>query len=169
MADILQLGEHQMSMVQDLAHRIWPETYGKILSKDQLTYMLDWLYDVQILQEKCTTGHLYYMIREDGIAKGYLAVEPNFPDAGYLRIHNLYVLPQNQGAGLGRALMNQAIDVAFDLDLHTLHLNVNRFNKSIDFYKHLGFEVIGEEDIDIGQGFLMEDYIMRLSLFPDRI
>lgn len=157
-----------MSLIQDLAHRIWPEAYGKILSEDQLAYMLDWLYDVQILREKCSTGHLYYLIRVDGIARGYLAVEPNYPDVGHLRIHNLYVLPQNQGAGLGRALINQAIDVAFDLDLHTLHLNVNRFNKAIEFYKHIGFEIIGEEDIDIGQGYLMEDYIMRLSLFPNR-
>lgn len=157
-----------MSMIQDLAHRIWPEAYGEILSKDQLSYMLDWLYDVEMLREKCNTGHLYFIIKEYGIAKGYLAVEPNYPDAGHLRIHNLYVLPQNQGSGFGRALVNQAIDVAFDLDLHTLHLNVNRFNKAIEFYKHLGFEVIGEEDIDIGQGYLMEDYVMRLSLFPDR-
>ena len=163
------MGEHQMSIVQDLAYRIWPSTYGEILSKNQLEYMLDWLYDTHALQEKVTTGHLYYVVKENGLAKGYLALEPNYPDAGYLRIHNLYVLPDRQGSGLGRALVNQAIDVAFDLDINALHLNVNRFNKARAFYEHLGFKVIGEEDIEIGQGYLMEDYIMELRLFPDRI
>lgn len=169
MVEIIQLGDHQMSIVQDLAYRIWPSTYGEILSKAQLEYMLDWLYDIQVLRDKVSTGHLYYLIRENGLATGYLAVEPNHPDAGYLRIHNLYVLPDRQGSGLGRALVNQAIDVAFDLDINALHLNVNRFNKAREFYEHLGFKVIGEEDIDIGQGYLMEDYIMELRLFPDRI
>jgi len=28
----------------------------------------------------------------------------------------------------------------------------------------VGFKIVGEEDIDIGHGFLMEDFIMRLPL-----
>jgi hypothetical protein len=45
-----------------------------------------------------------------------------------------------------------------------LHLNVNRFNPSVEFYKHLGFKVVAEEDIDIGRDYFMEDYIMELNL-----
>ncbi len=169
LTEIVQLSEEDMYLVNRLAHEIWPVAYGEILSKGQLQYMLDWLYDINSLQEKAKTGHLYYAIKENGVARGYMAVEPNYPDAGYLRIHNLYVLPERHGSGLGRALVNQAIDVAFDLDLNILHLNVNRFNKAKDFYEHIGFKVVGEEDIDIGKGYLMEDYIMELHLFPDRI
>ena len=65
---------------------------------------------------------------------------------------------------MGRVLLNKAIDIAFDLDLTSLHLNVNRFNEAVDFYKHCGFKVIGEEDIDIGKDYLMEDFIMELRL-----
>ena len=56
------------------------------------------------------------------------------------------------------------MDVAFDLGCKSLHLNVNRFNKSVDFYKNLGFIIIGEEDIDIGKEYLMEDFVMELKL-----
>ena len=98
------------------------------------------------------------------MAKGFLGVEPNYPDADFLRIHKLYVLPDQHGKGLGRVLLNQAIDVAFDIGLHTLHLNVNRFNKAVQFYEHCGFEITGEEDIDIGKDYLMEDYIMQLPI-----
>ena len=58
-----------------------------------------------------------------------------------------YVLPEQQGKGYGRKLLNQAMDVAFDLDLKSLHLNVNRFNKSVKFYEHVGFKTIGEDTI----------------------
>ena len=166
LTETVQLGRDDMYIIHDLAHRIWPHTYGHIISQSQLDYMLDWMYDVHTLEKKVETGILYYIVKSEGVTCGFIGMEPNFPDAGFLRIHNLYVLPEMQGKGLGRVLLNQAIDVAFDLDLHTLHLNVNRFNKAQEFYEHVGFKKIGEEDIDIGQGYLMEDYIMVLPLVP---
>ena len=45
-----------------------------------------------------------------------------------------------------------------------LELNVNRLNSAINFYKKLGFEIIQEEDIDIGNGFFMNDYVLSLQL-----
>jgi diamine N-acetyltransferase len=164
MIEVNQLNTEDVTIVNYLAEEIWPHAFGDILSKDQIEYMLDWMYDVKTLQEQIQIGHLYYLIKENGVPKGFLGLEANYPDADILRIHKLYILPGSQGSGLGRELVNHAIDIAFDLDLHTLHLNVNRFNKSVDFYKHVGFSVTGEENIDIGKGYLMEDYIMELSL-----
>ena len=151
-------------MVHKLAHDIWPKAFRNIISSDQINYMLDWMYDINTLEEQVQTGHLFYVVKEDGVAKGFIGLEPNYPDIEILRIHKFYVLPECQGKGMGRVLFNKAVDVAFDLDLSTLHLNVNRFNPSVEFYKHLGFKVVAEEDIDIGRDYFMEDYIMELNL-----
>lgn len=164
MVETVQLRKEDVFLVNHLAHKIWPKAFKDILSNDQIDYMLDWMYNVQTLEEQVQTGFLYYVVKENGVARGFLGLEPNYPDADILRIHKLYVLPEDQGKGLGRVLLNQAIDVAFDLDLHTLHLNVNRFNKAVKFYEHCGFKITGEEDIDIGKEYLMEDYIMELPL-----
>ena len=164
MIEVKQLNKDEVAVVNALAEDIWPHTFGEILSKDQIEYMLDWMYNLNTLQEQVQIGHLYYVIKENGVPKGFMGLEPNYPDADILRIHKLYVLPESQGKGYGRSLLNHAFDIAFDLDLHTLHLNVNRFNKSVEFYKHVGFKITGEEDLDIGKGYLMEDYIMELSL-----
>ena len=43
-----------------------------------------------------------------------------------------------------------------------LELNVNRYNKARFFYLKQGFIMIGEEDIEIGEGYFMNDYIMEL-------
>lgn len=164
MIETVQLTKDDVFLVNQLAHDIWPDAFKEILSKDQIEYMLDWMYNVNTLVEEAQTGHLFYIVKEHGIAQGFIGLEPNFPDIGMLRIHKLYMLPSCQGKGMGRVLLNKAIDVAFDLDLTSIHLNVNRFNKAAKFYKYCGFEVIGEEDVDIGRDFLMEDFIMELKL-----
>jgi len=43
----------------------------------------------------------------------------------------------------------------------SLQLNVNRNNNAKVFYEKIGFAVIKEEDIDIGNGYLMNDYVME--------
>jgi GNAT superfamily N-acetyltransferase len=164
MIEIVQLGKEEIFLVHKLAHDIWPKAFRNIISSDQINYMLDWMYDINTLEEQVQTGHLFYVVKEDGVAKGFIGLEPNYPDIEILRIHKFYVLPECQGKGMGRVLFNKAVDVAFDLDLSTLHLNVNRFNPSVEFYKYLGFKVVAEEDIDIGRDYFMEDYIMELNL-----
>ncbi|MGB0914770.1 MAG: GNAT family N-acetyltransferase [Crocinitomicaceae bacterium] len=164
MKEIDQLGTEDIFIVNHLAKQIWPDTFKDILSTEQIDYMLDWMYNLNTLQEQVQTGHLYYLIKSEGRPVGFMGLEPNYPDAGYLRMHKIYVLPEMQGKGIGRALLNHAIDLCFDLDLSTIHLNVNRFNKALDFYKKTGFKVVGEENIDVGKGYLMEDYILELPL-----
>jgi len=163
MKEIDQLGTEDIFIVNHLAKQIWPDTFKDILSKDQIDYMLDWMYNLNTLQEQVQTGHLYYLIKSEGQPVGFMGLEPNYPDAGYLRMHKIYVLPEMQGKGIGRALLNHAIDLCFDLDLTSIHLNVNRFNKAVEFYKNTGFNLI-EENIDIGKGYLMEDFIFELPL-----
>ena len=43
-------------------------------------------------------------------------------------------------------------------------LNVNRFNKALSFYERMGFKVIDEVNIEIGNGYLMEDYVMEKTI-----
>ncbi len=164
MIEIKQLHSDDVMIVNHLAHAIWPVTFRDILSKDQISYMLDWMYSIETLQEQVQTGFLYYLATFDGVAVGFLGLEPNFPDENQLRIHKIYVKPNFQKKGVGRALLNHSIDIAFDLDQSSLHLNVNRFNDAVGFYKHLGFKTLKEENIDIGKGFLMEDFVMELNL-----
>lgn len=164
MIEIKQLNSDDIMIVNHLAHEIWPSTFRDILSKEQISYMLDWMYSVETLQEQVQTGYLYYLATLDGIAVGFLGLEPNFPDQNQLRIHKVYVKPSIQKKGVGRALINHSIDIAFDLDQTSLNLNVNRFNNAVDFYKYIGFNVTREENIDIGKGYLMEDFVMELKL-----
>lgn len=151
--------------IRSLAYEIWPVTYGEILSKEQLDYMLGNFYSIETLQKNVSEkSHVFEIVQENGNPLGFLSYEHHYQNQPVTRIHKIYVLPQTQGKGVGKLLMDRAEAVARENHSTTLSLNVNRFNKALGFYQKIGFEIVGEEDIDIGRGYLMEDYIMEKAL-----
>lgn len=64
------------SLIHDLASRIWENTYGKILSKEQLDYMFDMMYAPDnILKQMEELHHQYFIILVDDMPAGYLSIE----------------------------------------------------------------------------------------------
>jgi ribosomal protein S18 acetylase RimI-like enzyme len=80
------------------------------------------------------------------------------------RLHKIYLLPETQGKGLGKLLLDKIMALAKENHSDTLSLNVNRFNKAVAFYKKIGFEIIQEIDVELEFGYLMEDFIMVKKL-----
>ena len=77
MVEVIQLHKDDVFIVNHLAEEIWPIAFKDILEKKQIDYMLDWMYNLNTLQEQVQTGILYYLIKKNGVAKGFLGVEPN--------------------------------------------------------------------------------------------
>lgn len=162
--NILLLSAEKIHVIHDLAHAIWPDTFKNILSKEQIDFMLEWMYNPETLRKQVDSGHLFYLFLQEDTPIGFMGLELNFPFPGQMKLHKIYVLPQTQGSGIGRKLLQKALDLAKEKGMQSLVLNVNRFNTAVGFYEHLGFQIIGEEDIDIGNGFWMEDFVMRYDL-----
>ena len=151
-------------IIHELAHRIWPPTFKDILSEEQIVYMLDFMYSVPALKKQLREG-IEFLIAEDGTGPvGYLGYEAPYRGTSRLKIHKIYLLPHVQGRGYGRILMTAAETAARNRGISVLTLNVNRYNTATGFYQKMGYEIVGEEDIDIGQGYLMEDYILEKNL-----
>lgn len=152
--------------IRNLTHTIWPVAYGTILSDHQLKYMLDLIYSESSLQKQMNENHNFLIVEEE--------TKPiAFADYGLLKddvykLHKIYVLPDQQGKSIGKILINYVIDLIKQQGARSLLLNVNRENKAKKFYEHLGFKIISEEDIDIGEGYFMNDYIMSLPLTVNR-
>ena len=165
MIRIEEAPEKDLSTIQDIAHKTWPHTFSNILSPAQIAYMLEWMYSLPSLQEQVNErGHTFLIAREEGTALGFASYELNYKGQAVTKIHKIYVLPNTQGKGIGKALIGRIAEISKQHEDNALSLNVNRQNAAVQFYQHLGFEIIGQENIDIGQGFLMEDYIMQKEL-----
>jgi GNAT superfamily N-acetyltransferase len=143
----------------------WEATYGSILTADQFTYMINLMYSENAIKEQMTTkGHQFYVVEDEaGTPFGFCSYEIN-NEPGKTKIHKLYVLPQTHGKGVGRAFVNLVEEAAQENDNNSIILNVNRFNPAYDFYLKVGFINKGEDNVDIGNGYLMEDYLMEKPL-----
>ncbi len=148
--------------IRQIAQATWPATYGPILSQEQIDYMLQWMYSENTLREQMKQGHQFYMAELNGKAHGFAGVS----DEGktVFKLHKLYVIPDTQKTGAGKALLQQVIRYAKTNGGTQLLLQVNRHNNAKGFYEKHGFTILKEADTDIGNGYFMNDYIMQLPL-----
>jgi len=149
-------------LIHTLAHAVWSITYEHILSSAQLQYMLALIYSEAALQNQFNEGHHFLIVEEDGTAVAF--ADYSLLKNDVYKLNKIYVLPHQQGKGTGKFLIDAVIDKVKQANGSSLLLNVNRHNKAKAFYEYLGFKVIGEEDIDIGKGFFMNDYVMQKTL-----
>lgn len=163
MESIIEIGKKELKIIQEIVFETWPVAYGEILSEAQLNYMLDKFYNVASLEKTIDEGQRYFVYFENEIPLGFLGVQAGLEPES-LKIHKLYVLPNNQGKNIGLKLFKHAEITAISLNLKRLFLNVNRFNKAKNFYEKLGMNVCKVEDIDIGNGYLMEDFVMEKEI-----
>jgi diamine N-acetyltransferase len=152
--------------IEHIAYQTWPATFGDILSAEQIQYMLSWMYSQESLNEQVDQkGHVFLMAVDDtGEAIGYVSYELNYKGQPITKIHKLYLLPQTQGRGIGQLLIEEVAQRALQASNTALSLNVNRQNRAVQFYERMGFSVVDEENINIGNGYLMQDYVMQKPL-----
>jgi len=150
--------------IRDLAEKTWWVTYSPILEKEQISFMLDEIYDVAKIRHQLENNiQTFLMLSEGEKPVAFAGFSPREEDAEVYKLHKLYCLPETQGKGYGRVLINEVADETLKAGKHLLDLNVNRYNKAKTFYEKMGFKVIYEEDIPIGPYF-MNDYVMRKEL-----
>ena len=151
--------------IREIAYTTWPDTYGKIISKTQLDYMLEKFYSDTTLNDNLTNkNHHFLLAKENEKCIGFASYEPNYFGDKIVRLHKIYLLPEAQGKGAGKLLISEIEKIALQLNQNAISLNVNRFNTAFGFYTKMGFECIGEEDIELDFGYLMEDYKMLKPL-----
>jgi len=153
-----------ISSICSIAHATWAVAYKDILSTEQMEYMLESMYSNKSLVHQINTGHRFIMLLQNDIPEGFISFEFGYGSVTVVKIHKYYILPSTQGKGLGTRLLDTITELAKQQGMDTITLNVNRFNESVEHYKARGFSIVGSEDIDIGNGFLMEDYIMEKKI-----
>ncbi len=153
----------EIPLIRQLAEEIWPGTYIPIIGEAQVCYMLDRFYSSAALDEQMRDGHKFIIGYVDSFPVGFAAwslIEHNV-----YKLHKLYILQSVQGNGYGKAMIGYIKDDIRTLGANALRLNVNRYNQAaISFYEKTGFTLYKTEDIDIGNGFFMNDYILTMPI-----
>ncbi len=160
---IREADKTDIPVINILAHAVYPHTYGSILNEAQLHYMLDLFYSHKGLEKQFDDNHIFLIAMMNAETVGFASYSHS-NKAGVYKVHKLYVHPLVQGKGIGKKLLDRIIQDVEPLGATAIQLNVNRHNKARDFYERNGFAIAGEEDIAIGEGYFMNDYVMEKSL-----
>jgi len=149
----------ELSLVSAMADTIWQQHYPPIIGQAQTDYMLTTMYNVVALTNNIREkGETYYWIIEEAERVGFLAIAPK--EEGMLSLQKIYILTEHQHLRIGSSVFGILEDLYPWFS--SLWLTVNRKNiAAINFYFKNGFIIDHAEDFDIGEGYLMEDFVMK--------
>lgn len=165
MIEIIEANLEQLDIVQDIAQKTWPIAYKDVISLAQIEYMLEMMYSKSALKEQFEVKkHHFILAKKQNEILGFASYELDCSSIGKTKLHKLYVLPETQGSGIGVKLVDFLSKKAKENHQSTIFLNVNKYNSAQNFYKKIGFSVAYEEVIDIGNNFIMDDFVMEKAI-----
>lgn len=151
-----------LTTIESLARDIWTESYEGIVPRAQTDYMVERFQTAPALREQIGKGYTYLIVTVDGVPAGYCGYVPD--DKG-LFLSKIYISKDYRGSGLSTKLFDRLRVIARTLGKDRVHLTVNRNNAhAISVYEHEGFVGVGTADTLIGEGFVMNDYLMELRV-----
>lgn len=156
------VSEEDAVAVSKLAREIWTECYTPIIGTPQVEYMLENIQSPEKIYEKMKSTDDYYMAYLYGRLIGYMAISP---EEDTILLSKLYIEKDFRGRKIADQFMNLLRDEAKRLHKKAVQLTVNKQNlKSIAIYQTMGFSIAREQVTDIGEGFVMDDYVMTMKL-----
>lgn len=168
---IKQVGVEAIDTIRSVAEIAFRETYKELLSVEQIDYMMEWMYSEESLKRQMTeTQNSFFIVMLNDSCVGYAAIRPDVETSSetlsVYHLEKIYLLPKVQGKGIGARLIDRVCQFVKNLSgaKSVIELNVNRNNVAKGFYEKMGFFVVSEGDFPIGNGFFMNDFIMRMEL-----
>ena len=149
--------ERDIPVITELAHVIWQQHYPDIISQEQIDYMLMMMYSAESLKEQMQQKlHRFFLIHLGDDCIGFMSLHEVDQHEWFL--NKFYIKREKSAKGIGSEALQQIIQ---KLGAKKMRLTVNRQNfKSINFYFKNGFVIERVADFDIGNGYVMNDFVM---------
>ena len=154
-----------------IAGEIWREYWPALIGETQTEYMVEKFQSLDAIKRDMAEHNYEYWLLvatekdEDGLEKSIVGFTGghNEPDTNRFFISKIYLFSDARGRGYARRVIEFYEDLCFVRGLDAMYLTVNKHNElGIRAYEGTGFETIDSVETDIGEGFIMDDYIMEL-------
>ena len=150
-----------ISLIQDLAQKSWRSHYPGIISHEQIDFMLDLMYsEEEITRQFNNPNYNYYLLGDAENFYGIMGFENHYEE-NTTKLHRIYITEEGKGKGLGKEAIQFLKNQILEVGDQRIILAVNKQNPSYHFYLSQGFKVYEEGVFDIGNGFVMDDYLME--------
>ena len=162
---ISPLQNTDLDRVATLARIVWQDAYRDIITPAQIDFMLEQRYNASRLRDELASADIWWdKASVDGELTAFASTLVG-STPGEVKLDKLYVDPARQRLGVGAALIAHVAQRALTQGYATLILAVNKRNaRAIAAYTKHGFAVRDAVCVDIGNGFVMDDFIMVRNL-----
>ena len=151
-------------LIKEIAEKSWRKHYPGILSNEQIEYMLEQMYsETELKNHFENPNYHYYLLSDNENFLGIMGFENHY-QKDTTKLHRIYLLEEAKGKGLGKDALQFLKEQAKNSDDERIILNVNKQNPSYYFYVSQGFKVYEEGVFEIGNGYVMDDYLMEYFL-----
>ena len=163
MVELIKVENEDIFELAQLASSIWHEYWVKILSFAQIEYMIEKFQSENAIRNQIKhENYTYFFIKAEGETIGYVGVSLK---ADYLFLSKFYIKHTFRHCGYGTQVFEMIKDFAYKNRRDRIRLTVNKYNtNTITAYLSWGFEMIDSVETEIGEGFIMDDYIMEYHL-----
>ncbi|MGM0443461.1 MAG: GNAT family N-acetyltransferase [Fibrobacterota bacterium] len=151
---------HDIEAVAALAQKIWTAHFTPLIGEKQVAYMLTRFQSVSAIAHQIDTeGYNYYLVLNNSAPIGYFAY---FQQNNLIYLSKIYLRKSARGRGIGTEIIRFLEENARRNRRSTIRLNVYKGNHEvIAIYKKMGFTIIDSPRIDIGEGYILDDYRME--------
>lgn len=157
--------DEQIQNLAFMADTVWHEWFAEILSKEQIDYMVKKFQSFSPLKKQMTDeGYEYYFLNVNGTNVGYTGIHIE-DDSKKLFLSKIYILKPFRGKRYASEAFEFLEGICQGMNLEAMYLTVNKYNdNAINVYLKKGFENVKSQVTDIGNGFVMDDYIMEKKI-----
>ena len=152
----------QIQTLSLLACDIWHQHFVPIIGEAQVNYMLEKFLSPSALSMQLEEGYEYFLVYHEDALAGFTGI---YDENGSLFLSKLYVHIDYRGKKIASQVFHALVNICKERNLDKIWLTCNRHNtNTLNVYDHLGFQIVREEAADIGNGFIMDDYILEYAI-----
>lgn len=155
-------GDADIRRLVKYAREVWREANVSFNTPEQVEYMIEKFQSYEAISSQMMRGYRYFFVEEDDTVLAYFGIQQQ---GDLLFLSKFYILRENRGRGIFSAGIEFMKTLCREEGLAAIYLTVNRNNThAYEVYLHKGFKVLRTEVNDIGNGYVMDDYIMQLDI-----
>ena len=167
---IIPVTTGRVSELAALSRQTFHEAFAAVNEETYMNAYMDTAYSAKnLIRELENPESLFFFVEDGNTPIAYLKVNFNeaqsdLQDPGAMEIERIYVLEAYLGKGIGRLMMDHALDLAVEANVRYVWLGVWEHNdRALQFYRKNGFEVFGDHSFWLGDDE-QTDLLMRRDL-----
>jgi diamine N-acetyltransferase len=168
--NIKKCTREDLRKLQEISYETFNETFKHQNSPENMNAYLEKAFNLKQLEEELSNIYSqFFFVYFNNEVAGYLKVNTNDAQSEEmgeesLEMERIYIKNRFQKNGLGKYLLNKAMEVAVERNKKKIWLGVWEKNENaIAFYKNMGFVQIGAHSFYMGDEEQM-DFIMTKTL-----